>query len=148
MSVCACRACTRFGPKYRLSTLHWVCMSTLDSPLHQLHNLTTTQVQALDLGSDSTHSHPATAGYTKLKLLKHYRDKDLFFGEKTVAGIKSEQDAKPSSHVKELKVPYRSTHFEPQRKRHVTIPTIDGRLTGHGIRWAANPAFEEQCSSR
>ena len=53
----------------------------------------------------STHSHPAGAGYTKLNELKHYRDKYLFFLGKTVAGFRSEENAKPSSHTTEPKAP-------------------------------------------
>ena len=50
-----------------------------------------------------THSHIAMVGYTKLKLLKHYRDKNLLFGGKTVAGFKSDKMPKLSSHVTDLK---------------------------------------------
>ena len=58
------------------------------------------QAQALD---PATHLQPATAEYTKLKQVKHYRDKYLYFGGKTVAGFKYEENAKPSSHVTEPK---------------------------------------------
>ena len=94
-----------------------------------------------------THSHPAIAVYTKLKLLTHYRDKDLFFGGKTVIEFKSEEDARTQLPCDRAEIPTSLDSFWATSKELSDNPHHRRQVSGTQYQVGRRPAVEEQYSS-